>query len=136
MVAVLAFQFKEAITVKIASFNINGIKAREKALMTWLEEARPDVVLMQEIKSVSEKFPSNLFEDVGYNVAVNGQKSFNGVAILTKEEAKLSSKVLPGDNDDRQARFIEVYYKKKRFICIYLPNGNPKDTEKFSYKLG
>ena len=70
--------------MKIASYNINGIKARTNALITWLREAQPDVALLQEIKSVSENFPSDLFEDLGYNVAVNGQKSFNGVAILSK----------------------------------------------------
>lgn len=138
MVAVLAFQFKEAITVKIASFNINGIKAREKALMTWLEEARPDVVLMQEIKSVSEKFPSNLFEDVGYNVAVNGQKSFNGVAIISKLPLEDVVTELPGDSTDDQARWLEatiVGDHAIRMCNLYLPNGNPTPGPKYDYKL-
>ena len=138
MVAVLAFQFKEAITVKIASFNINGIKAREKALMSWLEEAQPDVVLMQEIKSVSEKFPSNLFEDVGYNVAVNGQKSFNGVAIISKLPLEDVVTELPGDSTDDQARWLEatiVGDHAIRMCNLYLPNGNPTPGPKYDYKL-
>ena len=138
MVAVLAFRFKEAITVKIASFNINGIKAREKALITWLEEAQPDVVLMQEIKSVSEKFPSNLFEDVGYNVAVNGQKSFNGVAIISKLPLEDVVTELPGDSTDDQARWLEatiVGDHAIRMCNLYLPNGNPTPGPKYDYKL-
>ena len=122
--------------MKIVTFNVNGVRARMDTLIEWLKRTDPEVVALQEIKIQDIDFPSSAFEKIGYHCYLNGQKSFNGVAILTKEEAKLSSKVLPGDNDDKQARFIEVYYKKKRFICIYLPNGNPKDTEKFSYKLG
>tara|TARA_B100000683_G_scaffold259758_1_gene283864 strand:+ start:2557 stop:3330 length:774 start_codon:yes stop_codon:yes gene_type:complete len=122
--------------MKIVTFNVNGVRARMDTLIEWLKRSDPEVVALQEIKIQDIDFPRSAFEKIGYHCYLNGQKSFNGVAILTKEEAKLSSKVLPGDSDDKQARFIEVYYKKRRFICIYLPNGNPKDTEKFSYKLG
>ena len=121
--------------MKIVTFNVNGVRARMDTLIEWLDSTSPDVVALQEIKIQDIDFPRSAFETLGYSCHLNGQKSFNGVAILTKGEAKLSSKLLPGNCDDRQARFIEVYYRKKRFICIYLPNGNPKDTEKFSYKL-
>ena len=121
--------------MKIVTFNVNGVRARMNTLIQWLESTSPDLVALQEIKIKDEDFPRSAFETLGYNCYLNGQKSFNGVGILTKGEATVSSKILTGNCDDRQARFIEVYYRKKRFICIYLPNGNPKGTEKFSYKL-
>ena len=121
--------------MKVVTFNINGLRARIDTLIEWLKSTNPDVVALQEIKILDEDFPRSAFEKYGYNCYLNGQKSFNGVAILTRGEAKLSSKTLPGNIEDHQARFIELYYKKKRFICIYLPNGNPKGTEKFMYKL-
>ena len=117
--------------MKIVTFNVNGVRARMDTLIQWLESTSPEVVALQEIKIQDVDFPRSAFETLGYNCYLNGQKSFNGVAILTKGEAKLSSKILPGNYDDQQARFIEVYYRKKRFICIYLPNGNPRGTEKF-----
>ena len=121
--------------MKIVTFNVNGVRARLDTLTEWLKDTDPEVVALQETKTQDTDFPRSAFEMLGYHCYLNGQKSFNGVAILTKEEATLSSKVLPGDTEDEQARFIEVYYKKTRFICIYLPNGNPKDTDKFLYKL-
>ena len=121
--------------MKIVTFNVNGVRARMDSLIEWLESTSPDVVALQEIKIQDVDFPRSDFEALGYNCYTNGQKSFNGVAILTKGEAILAKKILPGDDKDRQARFIEVYYRKTRFICIYLPNGNPKDTDKFLYKL-
>ena len=138
VVAELVFQFKETDTVKIASFNINGIKARTKALMTWLSEAQPDVALLQEIKSLSENFPSDLFKDLGYNVVVNGQKSFNGVAILSKLPIEDIVTRLPGDNEDVQARWLEatiVGNQAIRMCNLYLPNGNPTPGLKYDYKL-
>ena len=138
VVAELVFQFKETDTVKIASFNINGIKARTKALMTWLSEAQPDVALLQEIKSLSENFPSDLFKDLGYNVVVNGQKSFNGVAILSKLPIEDIVTRLPGDNEDVQARWLEatiVGNQAIRMCNLYLPNGNPTPGPKYDYKL-
>ena len=138
VVAELVFLFKETNTVKIASFNINGIKARTNALMTWIEEAKPDVALLQEIKSVSENFPSDLFRDLGYNVAVNGQKSFNGVAILSKFPIEDIVTQLPGDSEDGQARWLEatiVGNQAIRMCNLYLPNGNPTPGPKYDYKL-
>lgn len=138
VVAELVFPFKETNTVKIASFNINGIKARANALMTWLRDAQPDVALLQEIKSVSENFPSDLFKDLGYNVAVNGQKSFNGVAILSKLPIEDIVTRLPGDSEDDQARWLEVTVvgnQAIRMCNLYLPNGNPTPGPKYDYKL-
>lgn len=133
--------------MKIASFNINGIKARHKALCDWLDEATPDVVLLQEIKSVDEAFPTELFEERGYNVATHGQKSFNGVGILSKYPLEDVTRGLPGDDSDTQARWIEatVIGEQALRICgLYLPNGNPVELEsdgspapggKYAYKL-
>lgn len=114
--------------MKIATFNINGIKARINALPEWLDDAQPDVVVLQEIKSVDEAFPRELFEDRGYNVETHGQKSFNGVAILSKLPLEDVRRGLPGDDSDEQARWIEatVVGKQAIRICgLYLPNGNP-----------
>ena len=138
VVAEQVFPFKETNTVKIASYNINGIKARANALMTWLRDAQPDVALLQEIKSVSENFPSDLFKDLGYNVAVNGQKSFNGVAILSKLPIEDIVTRLPGDSEDDQARWLEVTIvgnQAIRMCNLYLPNGNPTPGPKYDYKL-
>ena len=138
VVAEQVFPFKETNTVKIASFNINGIKARANALMTWLRDAQPDVALLQEIKSVSENFPSDLFKDLGYNVVVNGQKSFNGVAILSKLPIEDIVTRLPGDSEDDQARWLEVTIvgnQAIRMCNLYLPNGNPTPGPKYDYKL-
>ena len=121
--------------MKIVSFNINGIRARLETLVPWLKKNTPDVVFFQEIKIQNESFPENVFSDLGYNIAINGQKSFNGVAILSKLPFEVVSKKLPGNEQDDQARFLEAVCCGKRIICIYLPNGNPKNTEKFSYKL-
>ncbi len=124
--------------MKIATFNINGIKARAQALPDWLDDAQPDVVVLQEIKSVDEAFPRELFEDRGYNVEIHGQKSFNGVAILSKLPLEDVSRGLPGDDTDEQARWIEatVVGKQAIRICgLYLPNGNPAPGPKYDYKL-
>lgn len=133
--------------MKIATFNINGIKARVKALSDWLQEAQPDVALLQEIKSVDENFPRALFEDLGYNVETHGQKSFNGVAILSKLPLEDVTRGLPGDDSDEQARWIEatVVGKTAIRVCgLYLPNGNPVELQsdgtpvpggKYAYKL-
>ena len=134
--------------MKIATFNINGIKARIDALPQWLDEAQPDVVVLQEIKSIDENFPRELFEDRGYNVETHGQKSFNGVAILSKLPLEDVTRGLPGDDADEQARYIEatvVGDKQAVRICgLYLPNGNPVELDsngapvaggKYAYKL-
>lgn len=124
--------------MKIATFNINGIKARAEALPRWLDEAQPDVVLLQEIKSVDENFPREMFEERGYNVETHGQKSFNGVAILSKLPLEDVTRGLPGDDSDEQARWIEatVVGKQALRICgLYLPNGNPVPGPKYDYKI-
>ena len=124
--------------MKIATFNINGIKARAQALPAWLDDAKPDVVLLQEIKSIDENFPRALFEDRGYNVETHGQKSFNGVAILSKLPLEDVVRGLPGDAHDEQARWIEatVIGEKAVRVCgLYLPNGNPVPGPKYDYKL-
>lgn len=125
--------------MRIASFNINGVKARLPALLKWLEEAAPDVALLQEVKSVDEGFPREPIEDLGYNVETHGQKGFNGVAILSKRPIEDVSRGLPGDPEDEQARWIEATIsgdKKAVRICgLYLPNGNPAPGPKYDYKL-
>lgn len=125
--------------MKIATWNINGIKARLETVKTWLVAASPDIACFQEIKSVDENFPAEVFEELGYNVAVHGQKGFNGVALLSKLPFDEVVRGLPGDPDDVQARYIEgvvsVPSGVVRVVNIYLPNGNPTDSDKFPYKL-
>jgi exodeoxyribonuclease-3 len=124
--------------MKIATFNINGIKARIGALTDWLSEAQPDVAVLQEIKSVDEGFPREMFEDMGYQVETHGQKSFNGVAILSKLPLEDVRRGLPGDAEDEQARFIEATVCGEvpvRIFGLYLPNGNPAPGPKYDYKL-
>ncbi|MFV2034441.1 MAG: exodeoxyribonuclease III [Halocynthiibacter sp.] len=124
--------------MKIATFNINGIKARINALPEWLAEARPDVVVLQEIKSVDAGFPREIFEDMSYNVQTHGQKGFNGVAILSRLPLEDVRRGLPGDDSDEQARWIEatvVGDTAVRICGLYLPNGNPVPGPKYDYKL-
>jgi len=124
--------------MKIASFNINGIKARLPALLDWLKEAEPDVVLLQEIKSVDENFPAEPIEDLGYTVVTHGQKGFNGVAILSRLPLDDITRGLPGDDNDEQARWIEATVLGDvviRVCGLYLPNGNPAPGPKYDYKL-
>lgn len=125
--------------MKLATFNINGIKARIEALPAWLASAEPDVVCLQEIKSVDDAFPRATFEDLGYRVETHGQKSFNGVAILSKLPLEDVTRGLPGDPADEQARWIEATVVGTRAIRVcglYLPNGNPAPGPKYDYKLG
>ena len=124
--------------MKIATFNINGIGARLPRVLDWIAECGPDVVLLQEIKCVDERFPSGSFEDLGFNIEVHGQKSYNGVAILSKYPLEDVRRGLPGDDEDRQARWIEATVVGKsavRVCSLYLPNGNPAPGPKFDYKL-
>jgi len=124
--------------MRIAAFNINGIKARLAALTAWLDEARPDVALLQEIKSTDDTFPGDPFAERGYNVATAGQKGFNGVAILSKHPIEDVARGLPGDDSDDQARWIEATITGERAVrlaCLYAPNGNPAPGPKFDYKL-
>ena len=121
--------------MKIATWNVNSIRARLPNVLDWLKEAAPDVVLLQEIKTVDEGFPELEIGDLGYNVAVHGQKSYNGVAILAKRPIEDVSRGLPGDDDDHKARYIEAVVEGVRVASIYLPNGNPAPGPKFDYKL-
>ncbi|MBO9473398.1 exodeoxyribonuclease III [Shimia sp. R10_1] len=124
--------------MKIATFNINGIKARIETLPRWLDEAQPDVAILQEIKSVDEAFPREIFEERGYQVETHGQKSFNGVAILSKLPLEDVTRGLPGDDSDEQARYIEATVMGEtpiRICGLYLPNGNPTPGPKYDYKL-
>lgn len=125
--------------MKIASFNINGIKARLEALLDWLDEKSPEVALLQEIKSADDGFPHTPFEERGYNVETHGQKGFNGVAILSKHPLEDVTRGLPGDPEDDHARWIEatvIGEKTSLRLCgLYLPNGNPAPGPKYDYKL-
>ena len=122
--------------MRIASFNINGVKARLPRLLEWLEETRPAVACLQEIKSQDEGFPAHEFEAIGYHAIWHGQKGFNGVAILADGVAPLEvQRGLPGDPTDEHSRYIETEVFGVRVACIYLPNGNPVPGPKFDYKL-
>ena len=124
--------------MKIATWNVNSINARLEAVLAWIKTAEPDVAAFQELKCVDEKFPREPFESLGYNVEVSGQKSYNGVALLSKYPLEDIRRGLPGDEEDTHARYIEAVVAAPRPVrvgCIYLPNGNPIGTEKFAYKL-
>lgn len=126
--------------MKIATWNINGIKARIENLVIWLGQAQPDIVCLQEIKSVDEAFPRGEIEALGYHVETHGQPGFNGVAILSKKTPDEIIRGLPGDDSDTQARYIEAVFSSEhgafRVASIYLPNGNPPDDPvKYPYKL-
>ena len=122
--------------MRIASFNINGVKARLPRLLEWLEETRPTVACLQEIKSQDDGFPYGEFEKIGYQAIWHGQKGFNGVAILADGVKPIEAqRTLPGDPEDEHARYIEADVNGVRVVCIYLPNGNPVPGPKFDYKL-
>jgi exodeoxyribonuclease-3 len=125
--------------MRIATWNVNSIKQRVDNAVAWLKEREPDIVCLQETKCVDEAFPREPFEALGYNVAVHGQKTFNGVAILSKLRFDEVTPRLPGEDGDDHARFIEAVVSTRegavRVASIYLPNGNPPQTEKYSYKL-
>jgi len=122
--------------MRIASYNINGVKARLPRLLEWLEETRPAVACLQEVKSQEEGFPFGEFEKIGYHAICHGQKGFNGVAILTDGAAAADhTRGLPGDPEDEQARFIECDFRGVHIVNLYLPNGNPHPGPKFDYKL-
>jgi len=124
--------------MKIATWNVNSVNARLEHVLDWFREVQPDVAALQEIKCVDEKFPVEAFESLGYNVAVHGQKTYNGVALLSKYPLEDVQRGLPGDEGDEQARYIEALVAAPRPVRvggIYLPNGNPVESEKFGYKL-
>lgn len=126
-------------SVSIATFNVNSIKARLPNLLAWLDEARPDIVLLQELKCVDEAFPAMEIEERGYNIASHGQKTYNGVAILSKFPLSDVVRGLGGDASDEQARYIEAVVSVEsgavRVASAYVPNGQDVASEKFPYKL-
>ncbi len=122
--------------MKIATFNVNGINGRLSVLLRWLEEARPDVVCLQELKAPDERFPIGEIEKAGYGAIWHGQKSWNGVAIISRGRDPIETRRdLPGDSDDGQSRYIEAAIDGILIACLYLPNGNPAPGSKFDYKL-
>src|SRR3569623_1098508 len=125
--------------MRIATWNVNSVKARIETVETWFKEVSPDVACLQEIKCVDEAFPREVFESLGYNVETHGQKTYNGVALLSKFPLEDVRRRLPGDDTDEHSRYIEAVVagpQPVRVASIYLPNGNPIGTEKFAYKLG
>jgi exodeoxyribonuclease III len=122
--------------MRIATYNVNGINSRLPVLIKWLEESKPDVVCLQELKAPQDKFPIIPIQATGYNAIWHGQKSWNGVAVLTKSSnAREIRRILPGDQEDVNSRYIEVMVDDIIVGCLYLPNGNPVDSPKFEYKL-
>ena len=123
-------------TMKIATYNVNGVNGRLPVLLRWLGEAAPDVVCLQELKAPQEKFPEQAIREAGYHAIWHGQKSWNGVAILARHEApKEVRRALPGDQEDVHSRYIEATVNGILIGCLYLPNGNPAPGPKFDYKL-
>lgn len=122
--------------MRIATYNVNGVNGRLPVLIRWLEETKPDIVCLQELKAPEEKFPLDAINEAGYNAIWHGQKSWNGVAILARGmEIEERRRVLPGDPDDSHSRYIEAKINDLVVACLYLPNGNPAPGPKFDYKL-
>jgi len=121
--------------MKIVTWNVNSLNARRDHLLRWLGEFDPDVVMLQELKGVEEKFPMMEVNAAGYEAAVVGQKTYNGVAILSKTPIEVTATRLPGEEEDEQARYVEGIVNGVRLGCIYLPNGNPAPGDKYDYKL-
>jgi exodeoxyribonuclease-3 len=122
--------------VKIASYNLNGIRARLPRLVEWLDREKPEIVCLQELKCADESLPIGDIEAAGYGAVWHGQKGFNGVAVLAREDTpKLRRMGLPGDPDDTHSRYIEAEVGDVVVASIYLPNGNPVGTEKFDHKI-
>ncbi len=122
--------------MKIATYNVNGVNGRLPVLLRWLSETKPDVACLQELKAPEEKFPEQAIKDAGYHAIWHGQKSWNGVAILSHTEQPIEiRRVLPGDPEDEHSRYIEATVNGIIIGCLYLPNGNPAPGPKFDYKL-
>jgi exodeoxyribonuclease-3 len=125
--------------MRIATWNVNSVRQRIEPVMAWLRETQPDIACLQEIKCTDDAFPRLEIESLGYNVVTHGQKGFNGVALLSKLPFDESKSGLPGDDTDDHARFLEGVVTLKngvlRIACLYLPNGNPADSDKYPYKL-
>lgn len=122
--------------MKIATYNVNGVNGRLPVLIRWLQETAPDIVCLQELKAPQEKFPLQAIADAGYQAIWHGQKSWNGVAILSRQEQPMEvRRMLPGDPEDVHSRYIEARVNGLLMCCLYLPNGNPAPGPKFDYKL-
>jgi len=122
--------------MKIATYNVNGVNGRLPVLLRWLNELRPDIVCLQELKAPEEKFPNDAIQNAGYGAIWHGQKSWNGVAILVRDGQPVETRrALPGDPADLHSRYIEAACKGLIICCLYLPNGNPAPGPKFNYKL-
>ncbi|MFY0255074.1 exodeoxyribonuclease III [Chitinophaga sp. 30R24] len=122
--------------MKIATYNVNGVNGRLPVLLRWLEETTPDVVCLQELKAPQEKFPAQAIQDAGYQAIWHGQKSWNGVAILSRRQLPQElRRALPGNPEDSHSRYIEAMIDGILIGCLYLPNGNPAPGPKFDYKL-
>lgn len=121
--------------MKIATWNINSIRARLESLQRWVKQNRPDILLLQEIKVTTELFPYEIVEEMGYNCAVYGQKTYNGTAILSRYPIEEKIVGLPGDEHKSEARWLEVIVKGQRFISVYVPNGQSLDSDRYQYKL-
>ena len=122
--------------MKIATYNVNGVNGRLPVLLNWLKESAPDIACLQELKAPQEKFPLQAIEDAGYTAIWHGQKSWNGVAILSRgSQPQEIRRALPGDDEDTHSRYIEAKVDGITIGCLYLPNGNPAPGPKFDYKL-
>ena len=122
--------------MKIATFNINNVNRRLPNLLNWIGTAKPDIVCLQELKAEDRQFPESAVQDAGYYAVWQGQRTWNGVAILARgAQPVLTRRSLPGDPGDKQARYIEAAVNGVLIACIYLPNGNPQPGPKFTYKL-
>jgi len=121
--------------MKIATWNVNSVRARSSHLARWLDEFKPDVALLQELKCMGDQFPHDAVEHLGYNIEMVCQKTYNGVAVLSKHPIDVEMTGLPEGGEDTQARYLEVFTGGLRIASIYAPNGNPVDSDKFPYKL-
>ncbi len=122
--------------MKIATFNINNINKRLANLLNWLEREKPEIVCLQELKTEQYAFPADALRSVGYEAVWVGQRSWNGVAIIARgQNLVLTRSMLPGDDNDHQARYVEAAVRGVLISCIYLPSGNPQPGPKFAYKL-
>lgn len=125
--------------LRVATWNVNSVRVRLPQLLEWLSQDKPDVVLLQELKCQEEAFPAMEIENLGYNIAIHGQKTYNGVAILSKLPLDDICRGLPGNENDAEARYIEAVVSLKgralRVASVYVPNGQTTDSDKFSYKL-
>lgn len=132
----IAFQLLNAICMKIATYNVNGVNGRLPVLLRWLAEKKPEIVCLQELKAPQEKFPEDAIHNAGYEAIWHGQKSWNGVAILSRAgKPEERRRTLPGDDEDSHSRYIEAKVNDLIIGCLYLPNGNPAPGPKLDFKM-